>query len=94
MAEQRTCPDIAAERSNAISNDATNLSGINPVNFEGGNVPALTAAQAVHDRLVELLNTKGDVSSRIADYIWEIHSAIDLADRTNASVITGSEVSM
>ena len=80
MAEIKTCPATAKSIQGEISNHATQLSGVGSVSFEGGTVPAIGKAQAVHDRLVGLISRKGSVAARDANKVIQINDAIERVD--------------
>ena len=80
MSEIKTCPTTARNIQGKISNHAAQLSGVSSISFEGGTVPAIGQAQAVHDRLVGLINRKGSVATRDANKVVQINDAIERVD--------------
>lgn len=80
----KTFPGTARNVSTEITIHATQLSGVSPMSFEGGTVPAIGSAQAVHDRLVGLIGRKGSVAARDANKIMQINDAIVEEERKAA----------
>jgi hypothetical protein len=94
MGEIRSNTELAREKRDGIVTAANPLTGISSITIEGGNVPAIVAAQAVHDRLIEMVARTGYAAIRNADKIIGVADYIRDSELRLAQSIESKQGSM